>query len=302
VSQAKLARLNSYNLYLLCLEDAYSIAGCASCEGEQMRKGQVIGLGRTAEILAWDENQILKLFRDGWSISSVEWEENVARKVSEAGLPVPAVFGIVKVENRHGIIYERVDGSSMLQELVSKPRELEHFASMFARLHAQMHCLKIKGLPPQRQLLEKKIHNAKPLSETRRNATLKALHKLPDDDVLCHGDFHPDNILMSSRGPVVIDWNDATQGNSQADIARTLLLLNQGEPLQPFRLDVEQIQSIRSLFINAYLKRYAQIRPICLGSIESWRLPVAAARLSEGIKEEESRLLSIVETLLKQVK
>lgn len=267
-----------------------------------MKKGQVIGLGRTAEILVWDENQILKLFRDGWSISSVEWEENVARRVSEAGLPVPAVFGIVKVENRHGIIYEHVDGSSMLQELISKPGELEHLASMFARLHAQMHSLKIKGLPPQRQQLEKKIHNAKPLSENRRNAALKALHKLPDDDVLCHGDFHPDNILMSSRGPVVIDWNDATQGNSQADIARTLLLLNQGEPLQPFKLDVEQIQSIRSLFINTYLKRYAQIRSISLGSIEPWRLPAAAARLSEGIKEEETRLLSIVETLLKQIK
>jgi uncharacterized protein (TIGR02172 family) len=267
-----------------------------------MEKGQGIGSGRTAEILAWDENQILKLFQDGWSISSVEWEENVARKVFEAGLPVPAVFGIVKVEHRHGIIYERVDGSSMLQELVSKPGELEHFASVFVGLHAQMHSVKIKGLPTQRQQLEHKIRNAKLLSENRRNAALKALHKLPDDDVLCHGDFHPDNILMSSQGPVVIDWNDATQGNSQADIARTLLLLNQEEPPQRFKLDVEQIQSVRSLFINTYLKRYAQIRPISLGSIESWRLPVAAARLSEGIKEEETRLLSIVETLLKQIK
>jgi len=262
-----------------------------------MRKRRIIGRGRTAEILVWDDNRILKLFRDGWSLSSVKWEENVARTVSEAGFPVPAVYGIVKADSRHGIIYERVDGSSMLEELVSKPEELEHFASIFAKLHAQMHSLKIKGLPSQRQQLEKKIRNGKPLSEDRREAALKALDKLPNGNVLSHGDFHPDNILMSTRGPVVIDWNDATKGNPHADIARTLLLLQQGEPLQPFKLGKEQISSMRSLFNHTYLKSYAKVRPISRESIELWRLPVATARLNEGIKEEESRLLPIIETL-----
>lgn len=105
---------------------------------------------------------------------------------------------------------------------------------------------------------------------------------------------------MSSRGPVVIDWNDATQGNPYADIARTLLLLQQGDPQQPFSIDKEQISSMRSLFVDIYLKLYTKIRPISLEKIELWRLPVAAARLSEGIKEEESRLLSIVETLIQK--
>lgn len=264
-----------------------------------MEKGQIIGLGRTSEILVWDDNQVLKLFRDGWSLSSVKKEEKIARTVSEAGLPVPAVYGIVDVDGRHGIIYERVDGPSMLKELTSKPRELERFAGVFAELHAQMHSLEMRELPSQHRKLEAKIRDAKALSKERRYVALEALYKLPDDNVLCHGDFHPDNILMSSRGPVVIDWNDASQGDPQADIARTLLLLQQGEPLQPFKLESEQSQSARSSFFNAYLRRYAQIRPISLRNIESWRLPVAAARLSEGIKEEESRLLSIVEALSK---
>lgn len=263
-----------------------------------MRKGQIIGLGRTAEILVWDDDRILKLFRDDWSLSTVKWEENVARTVSDAGLPVPAVHGIMEVDGRHGIIYERVDGPSMLKELISKPEKLEHFANLFAKLHTQMHALQIRGLPSQRQQLKKKILNAKPLSEGGRKAALIALEKLPDDNVLCHGDFHPDNILMSTQGPVVIDWSDATRGNPYADIARTLLLLQQGEPQQPFNIGKEQIASMRSLFIDIYLKSYVKIRPVSLESIELWRLPITAARLSEGIKEEEDRLLSIVETLL----
>jgi len=82
-----------------------------------MEKAQIIGLGRTAEILAWDNSQVVKLFRKDWSHSAVKWEEKVSRIVSEAGLPVPAVYGIIEVEGRHGIIYDRVHGQSMLKEL-----------------------------------------------------------------------------------------------------------------------------------------------------------------------------------------
>jgi uncharacterized protein (TIGR02172 family) len=255
------------------------------------------GLGRTAEILAWNETRVLKLFRRGWSLSAATLEESVARAVFDAGLPAPAVYGITKVEGRHGIIYERIDGPSMLKELISQPEKLVHFANLFAKLHAQMHAVPIGGLPPQRQRLEKKIRKAKPLPESKRKAALRTLDKLPDDHVLCHGDFHPDNILVSHRGPVVIDWIDATRGNPHADIARTLLLLHQGEPLQPYNIDEEQLASLRSLFIDTYLTAYTKIRTVPLERIELWRLPVTAARLSEGIKKEESRLLSIIETL-----
>ena len=272
-----------------------------------MRNRQVIGLGRTAEIIVWGKNQVLKLFRDDCSLSAVKWEEKVARAVSEAGLPVPAVYDTVEVEGRHGIIYERIDGSSMLEEFIAKPDELKQFAKLFAELHVKIHSIEIGDLPLQRQRLEEKIRNAKPLSEKIKNAALKSLRQLADDNVLCHGDFHPDNILMSMRGPIVIDWNDVSLGNPLADIARTLLLLNPSKDLivdyltqklgHQTKYNVEQIQASLNLFTDTYLKQYSQSCPISIDDFESWRLPVTAARLSEGIKEEESRLVLIVETL-----
>ena len=267
-----------------------------------MMKKQLVGLGRTAEIFTWNEKQVLKLFHAGCSLSAVEWEENIAKTVSSTGLPVPAVYDIIEVDSRYGIIYERIVGPSMLEELVSKPNQIEYFADMFANLHAQMHFLEIRELPSQRQQIEKKIKNAKPLLEDERKKALKTLGGLPDDEVVCHGDFHPDNIIMSTHGPIVIDWNDATKGNPHADIARTLLLLQQGEITQPLEIDKEQIQSIRNSFIQSYLRSYTQIQHISIEDIESWRLPITAARLSEGIKEEENRLLSIVDTLLEHTK
>ena len=265
-----------------------------------MRKGQVIGLGRTAEILAWDEDQVLKLFRDDWSFSTVKWEEEVARTVFEAGLPVPAVHGIIEVKGRYGIIYDRVDGSSMLMELASKPEKLQHYADLFATLHTEMHSLRVGELPSQHQRLEDKIRSVESLTEDLKQTALEALNKLPDDNMLCHGDFHPDNIQMSPQGPVIIDWNDAAKGMPEADIARTLLLLQKGQPPSHLRLDVQETRSIRARFIKAYLRKYRMVRSISMEEVESWQLPVMAARLSEGIKEEESYLLSALKATIQR--
>ncbi len=227
-------------------------------------------------------------------------EAKIARAVSNAGLPVPAVCGVVEVRSRHGILYENVDGPSMLKALLSKPERLAYFASLFAELHAKLHSSKVEQLLSQRQRLEEKIRNAESLLGDARQSILEALHQLPDGEMLCHGDFHPDNILMSGKGPVIIDWIDAAKGRPEADIARTLLLLNQELPPCHLDIDAEEVSSVRARFVRIYLERYKQIRSVSSKEIESWQLPVVAARLSEGIKEEESGLLSILSCLLKQ--
>lgn len=231
----------------------------------------------------------------------MKWEERVARTVSATGLPVPAVYGIIEVDGRHGILYENVAGPSMLKTLESNHARLKQFARTFGELHASMHAIRGEGLSSQRQQLEKKIRGAASLPRKLKLGALEALRQLPDDNLLCHGDFHPDNILMSKRGPVIIDWNDASQGKPEADIARTLLLLRQGEPPRPLSLDIEDISSIRTQFIQNYLNRYKEIQSISIDEVDSWRLPIAAARLSEGIEGERDRLLSVVKSLIESV-
>jgi Ser/Thr protein kinase RdoA (MazF antagonist) len=39
----------------------------------------------------------------------------------------------------------------------------------------------------------------------RRSQALERLNQLPDGDALCHGDYHPDNVLMTRNGPIIID-------------------------------------------------------------------------------------------------
>ena len=52
---------------------------------------------------------------------------------------------------------------------------------------------------------------------------MERLAGLPDGDQLCHGDFRPDNLVLTASGPVVLDWMTATRGVPVADVVRTLM-------------------------------------------------------------------------------
>ncbi|WP_308530680.1 aminoglycoside phosphotransferase family protein [uncultured Paenibacillus sp.] len=53
------------------------------------------------------------------------------------------------------------------------------------------------------------------------------LKSLPDGTRLCHGDFHPENVMIGERN-WVIDWMTGMIGNPAGDVARTLLLFRFG--------------------------------------------------------------------------
>jgi len=74
-----------------------------------------------------------------------------------------------------------------------------------------------------------RIKSAKGLPVRFRRTALRELNRLPTGGFLCHGDFHPDNVIWSERGPVVIDWLDANRGDPAADVARTPMLISIGE-------------------------------------------------------------------------
>jgi thiamine kinase len=258
--------------------------------------GPVIGRGRTAEIYEWGEGRVLKLFVAGWPEAAVELEARVSRAVHDTGLPTPAVGEVLQVGGRPGLVLERVSGPSMLQVLSSRPWTMPRLLPVFAWLHAGMHRHEAPDLPSQRSRLGAQIERARPLPIRLKERALRRLDALPDGSAICHGDFHPDNVLVTSDGPVIIDWDNATSGNPLADVARTSLLFRTGAPL-PGRASRLLVESLRSLAHRTYLRRYRQARPFRQEELDAWLLPIAAARLSEGIVEEEPDLLALVEAL-----
>ena len=252
--------------------------------------GEPIAYGRTAEIYAWQEGQILKLFYDWFGRESIEYEAQIGQAVHDSGLPVPAVGEIVQVNGRNGLIYERVDGLSMWEVLPQAPRTIFHYARQMAALHVAMHANTVQlDIPAQRQRLVHKINHAKALPDHLRLNILTALESLPDGDRICHGDFHPGNIMVTSHGETIIDWIDASRGSPLADLARSSILVV-GAATSQIQNPLQKI--FVRIFHAVYLRRYFRLRPGGEEEYRRWLPVVAAARLSEDIPELEQWLLA----------
>ncbi len=250
-----------------------------------------IARGRTADIHPWQEGTVLKLFHDWFSLEDIEYEARTARAVHSSGLPVPQAGEIIQVSGRSGIIYERVDGVSMQEAFQRKLWRLFYFARRLAALHAQMHAVEIKiALPSQRQRLEKKILHAAALPPQLRTSALSALDSLPDGGRICHGDFHPANVMLGARGEVVIDWIDATLGNPLADVARSSILVLGAAASD--QIPNRGLKALVRLFHGAYLRHYFRLRPGGEHEYRRWLPVIAAARLEENIPELENWLIA----------
>jgi aminoglycoside phosphotransferase (APT) family kinase protein len=130
-------------------------------------------------------------------------------------------------------------------------------------------------------------------------AALARLDSLPDGDRLLHGDFHPANVMLAADGPVIIDWSNATRGTPEADFARSDLMLRLGDPPDSMPWLIRfGAKFARSLMIGTYNRAYRKARPVDEALLRAWRLPVAVARISEGIATERPKLLKLIPELI----
>ena len=128
-----------------------------------------------------------------------------------------------------------------------------------------------------------------------KETLLDVLEQLPDGNALCHSDFHPENIIISARGPIIIDWLTAKRGSPMADVARTSLVLRVGAPPGIGAVLRRLMLLGASLMNSVYLKRYAKFESFSREQMNRWLPLLAAARLAEAIPEEKKQLLAIIE-------
>jgi uncharacterized protein (TIGR02172 family) len=266
-----------------------------------LKKGDLLARGRTAEVYAWGNDRVLKIYLDRRAEGSAEYEAAITRAVHAAGIPVPAVDDLILLENRRGIIMERVSGPTMMQVLEKNPLRLRELARTLGDLHAGIHACRVSGLEPMRLKLWHAIARVSSIPMPVKQELMSLLVSLPDSDVVCHYDLHPMNVIMSPRGPVIIDWEGAGTGNPLLDIARSWFLMTRA--YLPLKFPYHTIAvMIRNPFYREYLKQYRQSRVFDRRQFLKWRLLITAARLVEGVQEETQQLTAILNSALARKK
>jgi aminoglycoside phosphotransferase (APT) family kinase protein len=184
----------------------------------------------------------------------------------------------------------------MLAQLPTHPWQIPRLAQQLAELHAAVHACEAPRLTSLKDEIRQWVEGAD-ADAGLKEAVLRRLEPLPDGDNLCHGDFHPDNVIMSARGPMLIDWSCARRGDPLADVARTWLVLCMGEPPPGSNAIARQFIAIaRAAWYRLYLRRYRQLHPFADEELTAWKLPIVALRLArDTIPEERRRMMAYIE-------
>jgi aminoglycoside phosphotransferase (APT) family kinase protein len=165
------------------------------------------------------------------------------------------------------------------------------------KIHQKM----IRGLPSYKDRLEHDIRDTFHLTEDLRRKALALLGQLPTGENICHGDYHPQNVIITKKGPVVIDWMTACVGSRWADVARTSLILSIA-PKSAGRQASPILKMLVSFYHRVYLNRYIALVPDSENEVDRWRPVIAAARLNEDILPERDELVKIVNGSLSNVR
>ena len=240
-----------------------------------MEFGEIIGIGNTATVYEWENGKVLKLFYQGYPKEAVEKEFHNAMAIMDMDFAKPRVYEITYCEDRIGIIYERVEGESLL-DWVMKTGDVQECAVYMAELHKDIIQNKITNVPNYKEFLKCNIENTSCANLENREEILQILDKLPDGNTLCHGDFHPGNILILNGHTEVIDFMNVCYGDPLYDVARTVFLVEY-TPVPIEMDDGEMLLQFKKTLADLYLIQMNVTREM----IQNYLAVIIAARVGE---------------------
>ena len=247
------------------------------------------------DVIEREENQIVKLFHKGVPRARAEEEAHLTQLARSVGLESPFVAGVVEENGRYGIVFDKVIGPNYLEWMKRTPAAWNKLARFFAYEHHEMHMHHLLELPSLKDRLRAVISTGEELPSSTRNKALSALDRLPEGDHVCHGNFTPQNIIISLDGPVVMDWSAMSRGHYLGDVARSSLLIDLDSARET---NDDSFDRIKRLLSGAYVTEYMKICGMGDDALEAWMLPVAVGRLLEDVPGEQETLTGMIESRL----
>ncbi len=266
-----------------------------------MELGKQIGVGRTATVYEYGKGKVIKLYNEEISETWIDNEVSICRIACEHSEFAPKVFEKIVINKQTGIVFEQIKGKTLL-EMLQTGKSAKYIGKIFASCQMHIHGIKTDKLKDQYTYFKERILSTDLLKESEKEKIINYLEKLPKENILCHGDLHPDNILCNENRSVVIDWTNAYYGHPSSDLTRSILMMNTPyiKELIPIVL-YPLIVMVNKIIVKELIKNNMKVGSLSTEMIKQWELPVAAARLCENVPREKDWLLKKISKLLENI-
>ncbi len=180
-------------------------------------------------------------------------------------------------------VMARVPGVPLIAAASGRPWRIPELMVQLGAAHAGLHRL---GSPPADahpgEVADKWLRLARHLAKSgdagEFAASLRKIDVVRDrlevaDPVVCHGDFHPLNVLVTPGGSAlhVIDWTNVGVGDRHGDISWTLLWFEIAAVAARRPADRVLMRVLRRRLARAYLTGYRRVLPVDRWRVRLWR-------------------------------
>jgi streptomycin 6-kinase len=235
--------------------------------------GKQIGSGGTSTVYEWGNNEVIKIFKSHVTDSTIDNEEYMVRILNNLSLDIPKYKRTIVIQGKKAIIYERVNGKALFESILEE-QNTSDIVTRFTNLHYAIHNNNADDLPSQYDFLKRRIIELQSLLDVRASELIDILDSIPNDNKLCHGDYHPLNIIAAPDRYVVIDWNGACSGSPILDVAWSYMTLNSPAIRQVLGGTAADIITV---FVKNYINEYCRLAGWEEAQILNC-LPIVAAR------------------------
>ena len=253
---------------------------------------EILGVGGVGTVYRYNDDTIIKVFRDGTTIDEVRNEITMSKEAFVLGMPTAISFDIVKVapqkeggEMCYGLVYELLKAETLSTVVKLHPERIVEFARKYADLFLQLHQIEVpaggnvpSAIERERQQIE---HIRCYFPQENIDKMLRIIDSIPPGNRLLHLDLQTKNAMMQGDELMLIDMGEVGYGHPMLDMghAYSAMVNLVGDYEKIIGMPRELGQRLWNIAIDHYMKglptevaaqRKAQIEVISCVRNFSW--------------------------------
>lgn len=200
---------------IMCVERALRQMSIEGCE--------ILGVGGVGTVYRYNDDTIIKVFRDGTTIDEVRNEITMSKEAFVMGMPTAISFDIVKVGAQYGLVYELLHADTLSSLITHHPERIHEYARMYANLFRQLHAIQVPADSCVTDALEHErkqvLHIRRYFSQENIDLLFQILDAVPAGNRLLHLDLQAKNAMVQGDELMLIDMGEVGYGHPVLDLA-----------------------------------------------------------------------------------
>ena len=164
------------------------------------------------------DGKAVKVFKDPNEPKSVVLYEALTHtRVEETGYnKIPALEEVTKIDGKWAISYDYITGDTMADMLKKSPEKADEYLEQMVDLQIEINSQRSPKISRLKDYLKRSIESLDMIDDVKKYELLTRLESMPKHVKLCHGEFTPDNIIISKNGVYVVDFIKTKDSKSSA--------------------------------------------------------------------------------------